>query len=185
MCVCAALLECERVCGGKAGEEGLQSFAHFSKVSAGTCLWNWDGNIWRNRIEWGSDEGMGKGCSCKYARDGCSLAATVPRYLTGPRPAAAATETDNELNSGRKRQMQQNKCEAFSKTQHTICDMRCTATCDHICNRWVHVCGRKMKCDWNLNGGKDDAQLTECIAQSTNGEWKQSRNLETVLKPQK
>lgn len=38
MCVCAALLECERVGGGKAGEKGLQSFAHFSKVSAGTCL---------------------------------------------------------------------------------------------------------------------------------------------------
>lgn len=83
----------------------------------------------------------GRGFPCKYACDGCSLVATVPRYLTGPRPAAAATETDNELNSGRKRQMQQNKCEAFSKTQRTICDMRCTATCDHICNRWVHVCG--------------------------------------------
>lgn len=35
-----ALLECERVGDGaeKAGVGSLQSFAHFSKVSAGTCL---------------------------------------------------------------------------------------------------------------------------------------------------
>lgn len=38
--MCAALLECERVGGGhgQAGVESLQWFAHFSKVSAGTCL---------------------------------------------------------------------------------------------------------------------------------------------------
>lgn len=144
--MCAALLECERVGDGKAGEEGLQSFAHFSKVSAGTCLQTGTETFGAIGSSGGVMVQWGRGFPCKYACDGCSLAATVPRYLTGPRPAAAATETDNELNSGRKRQMQHNKCEAFSKTQHTICDMRCTifyvqctATCDHICNRWVHV----------------------------------------------
>lgn len=61
--MCAALLECERVGGGgtKAGVESLRWFAHFSKVSAGTCLQTGTETFGAIGSNWGVKDGDGDG----------------------------------------------------------------------------------------------------------------------------
>lgn len=104
------------------------------------------------------------------------------RYLTGPRPIADGTETYNELNRPETTNAAKQML-GHSGRRYMIYDIWCTAIC---VTAYTMIDGLVGKRGGGRLKSEDDAQPTECIAQSETREGsriivcKKSRNLENT-----